>query len=157
MPDAYFGKPQPTFVPGGAHIAIYLVPVFQQQLVVFDVKVSAARGRWLPWAILPFAGNPYEAAATLADLWCEGAVADLTLVDVMSFPFEPGGWELAIVFRAELTAPPAGDATRTPIVLPAGQLDAIGNFDPVDLERWVGATAAPNPPTGASARPDLLF
>lgn len=157
MPDAYFGKPQPTFVPGGAHIAIYLVPVFQQQLVVFDVKVSAARGRWLPWAILPFAGNPYEAAATLADLWCEGAVADLTLVDVMSFPFEPGGWELAIVFRAELTAPPAGDATRTPIVLPAGQLDAIGNFDTVDLERWVGVAAGPNPPTGASARPDLLF
>jgi len=139
MADAYFGKPQPNFVPGGAHIAIYLAPVLERQLVVFDVTARAARGRWLPWAILPFGGNPYEAAATLADLWCDGAVADLALADVMSFPFEAGGWELAIVFRAELTTAPAGDADRTPVVLPRGEFDAIGNFDPVDLERWVGA------------------
>lgn len=161
MPDAYFGKPQPTFVPGGAHIAIYLVPVFRGQLVVFDVTASAARGRWLPWAILPFGGNPYEAAATLADLWCDGAVGDLALADVMSFGHGGGGWELAIVFRAELTAAPAGDSRRTPALLPVGQFDAIGNFDPVDLERWVGGAASPTPPqpqiTAPREGPALLF
>lgn len=155
MADAYFGKPQPNFVPGGTHIAIYLVPVFEGQLVVFDVTAKAARGRWLPWAILPFGGNPYEAAATLADLWCEGAVTDLALADVMSFPFEPGGWELAVVFRAQLTAAPAGDGDRTPVILPRGEFDAIGNFDPVDLERWVGAATAS--PGATPEGPRLLF
>ncbi len=154
MPDAYFGKPQATFVPGGAHIAVYLVPVFEGRLVVFDVSARAARGRWLPWNILPFAGNPYEAAATLADLWCGGAVSDLTLADVMSFPSEPGGWELAIIFRAELSAPPHGDDARTPVLLEQGQFDAIASFDPVDLARWVdhGSVARSS---GASA--GLIF
>ena len=155
MADAYFGKPQPSFVPGGTHIAIYLVPVFEGQLVVFDVTAKAARGRWLPSAILPFGGNPYEAAATLAALWCEGAVTDLALADVMSFPFEPGGWELAVVFRAELTTAPAGDGDRTPVILPRSEFDAIGNFDPVDLERWVGAGMAS--PSAPREGPRLLF
>ncbi|MCC6959534.1 MAG: hypothetical protein IT301_06770 [Dehalococcoidia bacterium] len=157
MPDAYFGKPQSTFVPGGAHIAIYLAPVFEGGLVVFDVTVSAARGRWLPWAILPFGGNPYEAAATLADLWCEGAVSDLALVDVMSVPFQAGGWELAIVFRAALTQAPGGDETRTPVVLPPGRFDAIGNFDPVDLERWVGERQIPQEAPPPSENKGLIF
>ncbi len=157
MPDAYFGKPQSTFVPGGAHVAVYLVPVFEGRLVVFDVQASAARGRWLPWNILPFGGNPYEAAATLADLWCDGAVADLTLADVMSFPFEPAGWELAIVFRAELTAPPSGDDARTPVVFDAGRYDAIGNFDPIDLERWVTSGGGTGPVASTQSGPGLLF
>lgn len=148
MAQAYFGKPASTFVPGGAHVAIYLVPVSEGRLVVFDVAASAARGRWLPWDILEFGGNPYEAAARLADDWCDGAVSDLVLVDAMSFPFGGGGWELALVFRAELTALPAGDAARRAIIFDAGEFDAIGNFDPVDLERWVSRTVpqAGNPP-----------
>jgi hypothetical protein len=81
--QAYFGKPASTFVPGGAHVAVYVVPVFEERLVVFDVAASAARGRWLPWDVLPFGGNPYETAAELADTWCEGAVADLALADAM--------------------------------------------------------------------------
>lgn len=125
-------------MPGGAHVAIYLVPVFEGRLVVFDVAASAARGRWLPWDILEFGGNPYEAAATLADDWCDGAVTDLALADAMSFPVSGGGWELALIFRAELDARPAGDDARTTVVFEPGQFDAIGNFDPVDLERWVG-------------------
>jgi hypothetical protein len=137
MPQAYFGKPTKTFVPGGAHVAVYLVPVFQGRLVVFDVQASAARGRWLPWDVLEFGANPYEAAAALADAWCQGAVSDLALADAMSFPFGGEGWELALVFRAELTARPQGDDARTTVVFDEGEFDAIGNFDPVDLERWV--------------------
>jgi hypothetical protein len=137
MAQAYFGKPAPTFVPGGAHVAVYLVPVFEGRLVVFDVAASAARGRWLPWDVLGFGGNPYEAAAELADQWCEGAVSDLGLADAMSFPFGGGGWELALVFRAELTQLPRGDDARRTFAFEAGEFDAIGNFDPVDLERWV--------------------
>lgn len=145
MAQAYFGKPAGTFVPGGAHVAIYLVPVFEGRLVAFDVSASAARGRWLPWDVLAFGGNPYEAAAELADNWCGGAVADLALADVLSFPFGAGGWELAIVFRGELTELPAGDDARTVAVYGPGEFDAIGNFDPVDLERWVRAREAPMP------------
>ncbi len=141
MAQAYFGKPAKEFVPGGAHIAVYLVPVFEGRLVVFDVAAKAARGRWLPWDILQFGGNPYEAAATLVDQWCEGRVQDLALADAMSFPFGDSGWELALVFRAELTAMPKGDDARTPFAFEAGEFDAIGNFDPVDLGRWVQRAA----------------
>ena len=155
MDKAFFGQPSHTFVPGGAHIAVYIVPVFEGRLVVFDVAASAARGRWLPWDVLEFGGNPYEAAATLADSWCDGAVSELVLADAMSFPFEGGGWELALIFRAELTSPPGGDEARRPIVVEAGTFDSIGNFDPVDLERWVVRAEGLKPASPATT--DLLF
>ena len=150
MAHAYFGKPASGFVPGGAHVAVYLVPVFEGKLVVFDVAAQAARGRWLPWDVLEFGGIPYEAAASLADQWCDGAISDLSLADAMSFPFGTEGWELALVFRAELTALPTGDDARTPFAFELGQVDAIGNFDPVDLERWIRrGTESPGGTDGA--------
>jgi hypothetical protein len=138
MPDrAYFGRPVAGFVTGGTHITVYLIPVFEGGLVAFDVTAREARGRWLPWDVLDFAANPYEAASALADGWCDVALSDLSLVDVLSLPVEGGGWELAIVFRAELSGMPPGDDVRTPFRYEPGQNDAIGPFDPVDLERWV--------------------
>jgi hypothetical protein len=144
---AFFGPPSGSFVPGGTHITVYLVPVFQGGLVVFDVEAKEARGRWLPWDVLDFRQNPYEAAATLADTWCNVALDDLRLVDVMSFPVEGGGWELAIAFRAELFEMPPGDAHRRPFRFEPGRYDAIGPFDPVDIERWVTSVT----PTGSEA------
>lgn len=135
--SAYFGPPAAAFVPGGAHIAVYLLPVYGGQLVAFDVEAAQARGRWLPWDILPWGGNPYELASELADLWCQAPLSDLTLADVMSFPSPEDGWELAVVFRAELSEPARGDEVRKPYFFPPGQFDAIGPFDPIDLERWV--------------------
>ena len=155
MAQAYFGKPTNTFVPGGLHIAVYLAPVFEGRLLVFDVQASAARGRWLPWDVLTFGANPYEAAAELADLWCGGAVSDLRLVDAMSFSHDGEGWELALVFRTELTALPGDDDARRPVLFEPGEYDAIGNFDPVDLARWVTAVMpGPEPPPTAQG---LLF
>jgi hypothetical protein len=158
---AFFGKPQSTFVPGGAHVSVYLVPVYEGRLLVYDVAAKQARGRWLPWDVLPFGGNPYETAAELGDDWCSGAVTDLQLVDVMSFPVDREGWEIAIIFRAEVSVVEAA-AERTPYLYPAGEFDAIGNFDPVDLERWVtraagSAAPADGPATGSAAKPGLLF
>lgn len=157
--QAFFGKPTAGLTAGGAHISVYLVPVFRGRLVVFDVAARQARGRWLPWDVMEFGANPYETAAALADDWCEGAVSALTLADVMSFPFEGGGWELAIVFRAELTALPAGDDARSPFVFAEGEADAIGLFDPADLVRWIGGSAGAPPadPPAADERPRLLF
>lgn len=137
MSRAFFGPPRDGFVGGGAHVTIYLIPVLERRLVVFDVSAEQARGRWLPWAVMDFGQNPYEAASALADDWCQGAVSDLTLADVMSFPVQGGGWELAIIFRAELTAEPESDADRRPWRFPEGHYDAIGSFDLADLERWV--------------------
>lgn len=158
--QAFFGKPTNGLTPGGAHISVYLVPVFQRRLVVFDVAANQARGRWLPWDVMDFRGNPYETAAALADSWCGGDISSLTLADVMSFPFEGGGWELAIVFRAELTGLPAGDDARSTFVFGEGQFDAIGLFDPVDIERWVTAAGGPaartDPPRGVDG-PRLVF
>jgi hypothetical protein len=148
MPGAYFGRPTESFVSGGTHVTVYLIPVFAGRLVVFDVKAREAHGRWLPWDVLPWGANPYETAAALGDDWCDGAVTDLRLVDLMSFDVERGGWELAAVFRAELASPPPGDEARTPYLFPPGEFDAIGNFDPVDLERWLSAGAVPSQPTG---------
>ncbi|MEX0781358.1 MAG: hypothetical protein WD557_01825 [Dehalococcoidia bacterium] len=139
---AFFGPPSGAIVPGGTHITVYLIPVFAGGLVVFDVESKEARGRWLPWDVLDFRQNPYEAAAALADQWCNVALDDLRLVDLMSFPVEGGGWELAITFRAALAEMPPGDQHRRPFRFEPGSYDAIGPFDPVDIERWVGAVGA---------------
>ncbi len=151
---AFFGPPRATVTPGGAHLTVYLVPVFEGGLVVFDVDAREARGRWLPWDVLDFGQNPYEAASQLADDWCNVSLHDLSLADVMSFPVEPSGWELAIVFRAELAEMPPGDAARTAVRFDPGQYDAIGPFDPVDIERWMAASTGP---TSAATAGGLVF
>jgi hypothetical protein len=133
------------------------VPVHQGSLVVFDVSAREARGRWLPWNILAFRGNPYEEAAALADDWCEGEISDLRLIDVMSSASATGSWELAIVFRAELTAMPAGNDDRQPRKVPAGAVEAVGPFDVVDLERWVAGRAPATPIAPDGDRPNLIF
>ena len=136
---AFYGKPQQRPVAGGMHVTVHLVPVSQGRLVVFDVVADQARGRWLPWTVLPAGGNPWETAARLADDWLQGAVDDISLADVLSLQVPGGGWELAVVFRVELTRVPAADGVREPFVYAEGAFDAIGSFDPVDLERWVKA------------------
>lgn len=153
--NAFFGPPADSFVAGGAHIAVYLLPVYGGQLTVFDVEASRARGRWLPWDILQWGGNPYELASELADLWCQVPLADLTLADVMSFPAPNDAWELAVVFRAELAEPARGDETRAPYFFPQGQFDAIGPFDPIDLERWVTGTVVTRPAMAQVASGDV--
>lgn len=152
---AYFGRPAESFVPGGAHVAVYLVPVLAGQLVVFDVQAPKVRGRWLPWTVMEYGANPYETAAALADDWCEGLVTRLELVDALSFPFDADGWELALVYRAELSGLPPGDAHRAPRVVVPRAADAMGPFDPVDLERWVLGDEPGRPPA-AGADP-LVF
>jgi hypothetical protein len=158
---AFFGPPRETFVAGGAHIAVYLVPVFDGRLVVFDVTAEEARGRWLPWTVLEFGQNPYEAASMLVDDWCGGQISDLSLADVMSFPVGGGGWELSIVFRAELLQDPKGDEVRRPYIFEPGLYDAIGRFDPVDLERWVtrsaGTARTPQPAAPAAPKDPMVF
>jgi hypothetical protein len=119
------------------------VPVFRGRLVAFDVKAGKVHGRFIPWAVIDYRQNPYEAAAVLADDWFGDApLADLRIADVLSLDGPLGGWEMAIVYRAELASLPPGDRERTPHVYDDGQFDAIGAFDPVDLERWAGAPAA---------------
>ncbi len=156
MKSAYFGPPAKGFQPGGTHITVYLVPVFEGRLTVFDVEAREARGRWLPWDVLDWGANPYECASALADQWCDVPLESLALVDVMSFPFDGEGWELAIVFRAELSEAAKGDADRRPYTYERGKLDAIGPFDPVDLERWVQQERVAGG-TKPSEGPGLLF
>jgi hypothetical protein len=129
-------------VQGGLHVSVHLVPVLEGRLLAFDVISPAAKGRWLPWAVVDFGQNPYEAASILADDWLGVDLDDLRVIDVLSLGVEGGGWELAIVFRAALESMPAGDAERRPFQFARGAYDAIGAFDPVDLQRWVEAGAA---------------
>ncbi len=153
---AIFGPPRKTPDLGGLQVAVYLVPVYEDRLLTFDVTAPEAHGRWLPWAVIGYGQNPYEAAAMLADDWLDVPLEDLSLVDVLSFDAPGGGWELAIIFRACLWTKPAGDETRTPHLYAAGEFDAIASFDPVDLERWVtGGPASPARATPAQAK--LLF
>lgn len=159
---AFFGPPLPGPAPGGTQLTIYLVPVFEGQLICFDVTAKAARGRWLPWDVLDLQENPYEAASELADIWCGVPATSLELADVMSFNAPGSPWELAVIFRCTLSEPALGDADRHPYMFPRGRYDAIGQFDPVDLERWVkGAEAdaaqVPAPAIEPSRRGDLLF
>lgn len=162
MKSAFFGRPFDAVVAGGTHITVYMVPVFEGRLAVFHVAAPEARGRWLPWDVLEWGANPYVTASALADQWCDVPLIDLALVDVMSFPINTGGWELAIIFRAQLSAAPKGDSVRTPYVFPEGTFDSIGNFQPVDLQRWVtGVGSKPLSPAKPAdpkpAGPQLLF
>jgi hypothetical protein len=126
------------------------------RLVTFDVQAGPVHGRWLPWAVIDYHQNPYEAAALLADDWLDVSLDDLRVADVLSIAGPLGGWELAIVFRAELAETPAGDTERRPFIFERGEFDAIGAFDPIDLERWVGATAT-EPSTPPEPREWQIF
>jgi len=157
MRQAYFGRPQAGFTPGGAHVAVYLVPVFAGRLTVFEVTAPGVHGRWLPWTVMEYGANPYETAAALADDWCDGAISALEVADVLSFPFDADGWELAIVYRAELTSLPPGDANRRPVLFARGEAEAIGPFDPVDLLRWVERSPACDPGAARAGGEPLVF
>jgi hypothetical protein len=150
---ARFGKPAAEFAPAGAHVAVHLVPVFEGRIVAFDVLGPAA-GRWLPWDLLPFEGNPYETAAALGDQWCDGSVLDLRVCDVLSLPSPGQSWELALIFRAELGQMPAGDDARRAVALAPGEMSTVMRFAATELERWLGP--ASNPEAQAPG-PKLVF
>jgi len=133
---ARFGGPAGEFTAGGAHVAVHLVPVFGGRIVAFDVQ-GPAPGRWLPWDLLPFEGNPYETAAALGDDWCDGAVLELRVCDVLSLPAQGESWEIALIFRAELSAMPGGDDARTPVAIAPADLGTVRRFAPLELERWL--------------------
>ena len=101
----------------GVLLSVHVVPVLEGRIVAFVLDSPGPQGRWLPWTVLTQGANPYEIASTIVDEWCDGAMSDLRLVDVISREGEDG-WELAIVFRAELTAcratsaAPLASATR---------------------------------------------
>ena len=124
---------------GGVLLSVHVAPVLEGRLVAFVLEAGGPKGRWLPWTVLPPGGNPYEIASTVVDEWCDGAMSDLRLVDVISREGDDG-WELAIVFRAELTAMPLG-ARGAPRVCEAADLAAVQGFEAVDLERWQGGEA----------------
>ena len=146
---AFFGPPQQGPAQGGLQVTVHLVPVHDGRLVTFDVSAGPVRGRWLPWAVIDYHQNPYEAAALLADDWLAVSLHDLRIADVLSISGPLGGWELAIIYRAELAEAPPGDPQRRPFIFDRGEFDAIGAFDPVDLERWV----APDAPAVATTAP----
>ncbi len=138
----------------GVLLSVHVVPVLEGRIVAFVLDPPGPKGRWLPWTMLPQGANPYEIASTIVDEWCEGAMSDLRLADVISREGD-GGWELAIVFRAELTALP-GRERGAPHVCDAQDMAAVHGFNAVDLERWLGGGGATTPPTEGDS-PKLLF
>ncbi len=154
---AFFGPPHHAPAAGGLQVTVHLVPVLDGRLVAFDVTAAEARGRWLPWSVIDYAQNPYEAASILADDWCGVPLEDLALADVMSLPAPGDGWELALVFRAVLAAAPEGDTERRPHVYETGDFDAFGAFDPVDLQRWVEGSPPARHDGAAPAGRGLIF
>lgn len=150
---SFFGRPEKSFKAGGAHIAIYAVPVYDGKLVVYDIDASGITGRFLPWTVLAFGGNPYADASLLVDDWCQVPVSSLRLIDVIGGHQAEGSRELAIVFRAELFEPPRGDAHREPVLLDASDLEPIGPFPVTELQRWLAAGTPPAPAAPEPANP----
>jgi hypothetical protein len=157
---AFFGPPIDDDQPGGMHIGVYVVPVIEGDLVAFDIDDNPAiNGRWLPWAILPWRGNPYETASTLADTWCDVEVQRLQIVDVLSFVVNDV-WEMAIIFRAELGAAPRAIAGREVVRIAPDTIDQIQAFEPTELRRWVEqapATIEQGPAPTAKDGSGLVF
>ena len=135
----------------GVLLSVHVVPVLEGRIVAFTLAAGGPKGRWLPWTVLPQGANPYEIASAVVDEWCDGAMSDLRLADVISREGN-GGWELAIVFRAELTALPLG-ARGAPRVCEAADLAAVQGFEAVDLERWLGGGEA----AAGGEAPKLVF
>ncbi|HCV00494.1 MAG: hypothetical protein CL484_07055 [Acidobacteria bacterium] len=145
----------------GVLLTVHVVPVLNGRVVAFLLNAEKGpSGQWLPWTVLKHGSNPYEIASALVDEWCEGPMSDLRLVDVLSKQSEDG-WELSIVFRAELTSLP-GDARGSPQACEPQNLADIHGFQAVDLKRWL-EMASPSPklqeaPTQASGDdPSLVF
>ncbi len=136
MEGAYFPPPRTSFRPGDSFISVHLVPLWQGRLVVFDIDEPPARGRWLPWTVAWFQANPYEVASALVEEWCGTFPHDLRFVDALSFETEGGGWELALVFRAELGEQPVSAAGRRLVLVDPADLAPVGRFDAADLARW---------------------
>ncbi len=145
--QAMFGKPVKDLASGGTLITVHVVPVLKGKLVVFELDSRTVTGSWLPWTTMDYGDNPYVTASAVVDEWCDGAMRDLRLVDVISLHIDGDIWELAIVFRTELTSHPEAAEQRTPVLLEPDQSGRIGRFDQVDLERWVGR----QPPTEGPA------
>ena len=141
-------------MPGGVLLSVHVVPVLEGRIVAFVLEPPGPKGRWLPWTVLKQGANPYEIASTIVDEWCDGAMSDLRLADVISGEGDDG-WELAIIFRAELTALP-GHKRGAPRVCDAQDLAAVQGFEAVDLERWVGGGGARAPATEGDS-PKLVF
>ena len=128
----------------GVLLTVHVAPVLEGQRSSCPSSSMGDRaGRWLPWTTLKHGANPYEIASTVVDEWCDGAMSDLRLVDVISREGD-GGWELAVVFRAELTALPRGER-GAPRVCDPQDLAGVQGFDAVDLERWLVMSAAAAP------------
>lgn len=126
----------------GVLLSVHVVPVLEGRIVAFVLDPPGPKGRWLPWTVLEQGANPYEIASTIIDEWCDGAMSDLRLADVISREGDTG-WELAIIFRAELTALPSHER-GAPHICDPQDLAAVQGFEGVDLERWLGVgTAAP--------------
>ncbi len=119
-------------------LTTHVVPVFHGKLVLFEFEERSIAGRWLPWTTMEYGDNPYVTASAIVDEWCNGAMRDLRLVDVMSMQMDEGIWELAIMFRVELAALPAETSHRKPLLVEAAAASSVGRFETVDLERWVG-------------------
>lgn len=140
----------------GVLLTVHVVPVIEGRIVAFLLEAPGPQGRWLPWTVLPQGSNPYEIASTIVDEWCDGAMSDLRLADVISRDGD-GGWELAIVFRAQLTDLPHGNR-GAPRVCDPQDLAAIQGFEAVDLERWLGVVGeAAAEPTVEGDSPKLVF
>lgn len=154
MSRAFYPPPREAPVPGGAYVAVVVLPVREGRLVAFDVDDPAARGRWFPWTPLPRETQPWEVAAALVEEWCGVDVADLRLVDALGLEGLGGSWQLTLVFRAELLGLPRGGARRRPVELPLHSLGPTAGFAPADLLRWAseGPRDAPSPPTSTSPR-----
>jgi len=84
-------------------------------------------------------------------------VSDLRLVDVLSLDADEDGWELALIFRAELMALPRGDDHRAVALIDGAPGEAIQRFAPVELDRWIHAPASVEHPNLASLGPNLVF
>ena len=138
----------------GVLLSVHVVPVLEGRIVAFVLEPPGPKGRWLPWTVLKQGANPYEIASTIVDEWCDGAMSDLRLADVISREGDDG-WELAIVFRAELTALP-GHERGAPRVCDSEDLAAVQGFEAVDLERWLGGGGGGAPEAEGDA-PKLVF
>ena len=139
----------------GVLLTVHVAPVLAGRIVAFVFGADGPQGRWLPWTPLPPGANPYEIAAAIVDEWCDGAVSDLRLADVISREGEEG-WGLAIVFRAALTAPPRGERGE-PRPCDPQDLANIQGFAAVDIERWRSMGPAVSPPAPAENAPRLVF
>lgn len=132
---AIFGPPVSRPLPGGLLMSVDIVPVYQDQLVVFrwpglNRDNEESNSLWLPWDYLEVGEPPARSVPRVLSQWTgrENLPISAEMVDLFSKVQEDKTWHLSLVFKVILNQLPEA----------VGHIEAVEVFSLKDLPESCG-------------------